>query len=425
MKLSNLSYEQVRLLNLRSAAFVVLTSLITSVPVAAQTLTTVASFNGSNGVGPAGGVVFDSAGNLYGVTGRGGAHGDGTVFEIAKGSSSITTLAAFNGTNGINPQGLTLDAAGNLYGIAASGAFGYGTVFEVTKGSNSITTLAAFNTANEGVSAGSLAIDAAGNLYGQTAGNGGTNPNGTVYEVAKGSGSITTLAAFNGTNGAGPVGGLTLDAAGNLYGTANLGGAIGWGTVYEIVKGSNTITALASFNGANGSRPESAPIFDSAGNLYGTTTSGGPNNAGTLFEIVNGSGVITPLANFSFSSAAMPVGPLTFDAVGNLYGTTIDGPNGWGTAFELAAGSSVITTLAIFNVTNGAEPYGGVTFDAAGNLYGTTEIGGQFGDGTVFEISPASVVPEPSSMLLLSLGLGGGLVAGHAQRRRSGRDADR
>ncbi len=115
-------------------------------------LTTLASFGGSNGDGPIAGLIMDTSGNLYGTTSGGGASGDGTVFELAKGSSTLTTLASFNGSNGQNPfAGLIMDSSGNLYGTTAyQGAHGDGTVFEFAKGSSTITTLASFLTKEGG-----------------------------------------------------------------------------------------------------------------------------------------------------------------------------------------------------------------------------------------------------------------------------------
>jgi uncharacterized repeat protein (TIGR03803 family) len=215
-----------------------------------------------------------------------------------------------------------------------------------------------------------VTFDANGNLYGTAVFGGASGNNGTVWELAKGSSTITALASFNGTNGAGPNGGVTLDANGNLYGTARSSGADGLGTVWELAKGSSTIAALASFNGTNGGTPEGDVTFDANGNLYGTASGGGIGNGGV------------------------------------------------GAVWELAKGSSTITALGSFNGTNGEFPVGGVTFDADGNLYGTALIGGANGLGTVWELQP-SAIPEPSSLFLGLIGLalagGAALLKHHRQ----------
>ena len=160
---------------------------------------------------------------LYGTTSRRRSD-DGTVFELAQGSGTITTLASFNGTDGAKPVGRPDHGQQRQ-------------------------------------------------LYGTTS-HGGASDDGTVFELAKGSGTITTLASFNGTNGDEPGGGLIMDSSGNLYGTTELDDGrrcIGDGTVFELAKGSGTITTLASFNGTNGANPRAGLIMDSSGNLYGTT----------------------------------------------------------------------------------------------------------------------------------------------------------
>ena len=162
--------------------------------------------------------------------------------------------------------------------------------------------------------------------------------------------AMTTLASFNGANGANPEAGLVLDGQGNLYGTTVQGGASGDGTVFEIVKGSNTITTLASFNGANGDHPDGGLVLDGQGNLYGTTYNGGASGDGTVFEIAKGSNTITTLASFNDYNGVHPAAGLVLDGQGNLYGTTFNGGAGdLGTVFEIANGSNTITTLASFN----------------------------------------------------------------------------
>jgi uncharacterized repeat protein (TIGR03803 family) len=356
-------------------------------------LTSLASFLSPYGASPTAALVMDGSGNLYGPASQGGAYGDGTVFEVAHGSDTLTALASFSGTNGANPQAaLLMDSSGNLYGTAyAGGASGDGTIFELAKGSGTLTVLASFNGTNGANPASPLLMDSSGNLYGTTYA-GGASGDGTVFELAKGSGTITALTSFNGTNGANPVGALVMDGSVNLYGTAYGGGASGDGTVFELAKGSGTITALASFNGTDGSNPHGGVVMDSGGNLFGATVYGGayggPSGDGTVFEVAKGSGTITTLASFDGYHGAGPLGALILDGSGNLYGTAGDGPSGTGTVFEVAARSGTITTLASFNGTDGAGPQGGLVMDGSGNLYGTASTGVPY--GTVFEVAHGS-----------------------------------
>ena len=357
------------------------------------TITTLASFNGPNGANPMAALILDGSGNLYGTTYIGGASYDGTVFELAHGSGTIATLASFNVTDGANPQaGLILDGSGNLYGTTPSGgASRDGTVFELASGSGTITTLASFN-GNDGANPfAGLVMDGSGNLYG-TASAGGASGQGTVFELTPGSGALTTLASFNGTNGAAPRAGLILDGSGNLYGTSAAGaGAARYGSVFELAQGGGTITTLASFNETDGAGPEAGLILDGSGNLYGTASAGGDYNAGTVFELAQGSGTLTTLASFNNSDGANPQAGLILDGSGNLYGTTErGGAFGYGTVFELTPGSGTITTLASFNGNDGANPFAGLVMDGSGNLYGTTYGGGASSDGTVFELSNGS-----------------------------------
>jgi uncharacterized repeat protein (TIGR03803 family) len=359
------------------------------------TITTLASFNPVNAIQPRAGVIEDASGNLFGTTAYGGTPNDGTVFEDAAGSGTITKLASFNGTNGEWPYGgVAEDAGGNLFGTTESGgASGDGTVLEIANGSGTITTLASFNGSNGDGPFGGVIEDANGNLFGTTE-YGGASGDGTVFEVGYGSGMITTLASFNGTDGASPQAGLIEGASGNLFGTATQGGASGDGTVFEVASGSSTITTLASFNGTNGEDPRAGVIEDASGNLFGTTDSGGASNYGTAFEVAKGSGTITTLASFNHTNGASPHAGLIEDAKGNLFGTTYSGgTSGYGTVFEIAKGSHTITTLASFNGANGESPYGGVIEDASGNLLGTTEYGGAADEGTVFELPYADDGP--------------------------------
>ena len=239
-------------------------------------------------------------------------------------------------------------------------------------------------------------MDSSGNLYGTTSDGGGLDGDGTVFELAQGSGTITTLASFNGTDGEDPEAGLIMDSSGNLYGTTSEGGTSNDGTVFELAHGSSTITTLASFNGTNGVNPLAGLIMDSSGNLYGTAYGGGATGDGTVFELAHGSGTITTLASFNSTDGLDPYASLIMDSSGNLYGTTSGGGLSWGTVFKLAHGSGTITALALFNDSNGdgESPLGGLIMDSSGNLYGTTLFGaGTAASGTVFELSGADALP--------------------------------
>ncbi len=255
--------------------------------------------NGTDGTISYAGVVFDASGNLYGTTSLGGAHNRGTVFELTPtvgGGWTERVLYSFssNGTGGFFPySGLILDAIGNLYGTTISGGtYNAGAAFELThntRGNWSETTLHDFGGYRDGVAPyGGLVFDAQGNLYGTTFSGGfGNYPGGTAFElVPKPGGGWTESVLYDFSAGSHPSDGLILDAYGNLYGTTSESGQAG--TVFELTPtggGGWTERVLHSFSptGPGGRNPYAGVIFDSSGNLYGTT--GGNFNFGTVFEI--------------------------------------------------------------------------------------------------------------------------------------------
>ena len=246
-----------------------------------------------------------------------------------------------------------------------------------------------------------LVADLQGNFYGTTLG-GGAFGLGTVFELAPdghGGWKETVLHSFNVTDGAQPYAGLVFDAAGNLYGTTQDGGANQTGTVFELSPdghGGWKEAVLYSFGrGTDGQYPSAGLVLDAAGNLYGTTTNGGDSNYGTVFELApdgHSGWNETVLHSFNSQDGGDPNAGLNFDAAGNLYGTTsAGGAFRRGTVFELAPdgqGGWKETVLHSFNGVDGAAPSDGLIFDAAGNLYGMTASGGPQSLGTVFELSP-------------------------------------
>ncbi len=256
------------------------------------------SFKGGvDGSNPSSYVIFDSAGNLYGTTGSGGEKGNGVVFELSPEGKEWkeTVLYRFTGTDGANPaNGLIFDPAGNLYGTTQNGPGGNPIVFELSPSGGAWTEQVIYAIVNPllvGLPNG-LTMDAAGNIFGTT--------NFTVFELSpNGSGgwNPTLLHTFTGgtKDGAYALGTLVLDQAGNLYGTTENGGAFGeqfggYGTVYKLSpeKKGSKVKILHSFKGdpKDGVAPVAGIVFDASGNLYGTTYEGGKSGLGTVFELV-------------------------------------------------------------------------------------------------------------------------------------------
>ncbi len=211
--------------------------------------------------------------------------------------------------------------------------------------------------------------------------------------------SETVLYSFGGgTDGGFPFGDLIMDSAGNLYGTTLTGGAAsgGCGTVFKLTL-SGAETVFHSFNcDTDGSDPTSRLTADSAGNLYGTTNFGGASGVGTVYKLTP-SGTFSVLYSFSGSpDGAIPEGRLIADSAGNLYGTTLQGGTdcgaGCGTVFSITPNGTG-TVLYSFAYTDGAFPHAGLIADNAGNLYGTTGGGGASGNGTVFKLAGTGFPP--------------------------------
>jgi uncharacterized repeat protein (TIGR03803 family) len=342
---------------------------------------------------PYAGVIRDSNGGLYGTTAYGGAFNHGAIFKIS--NHVRTLLYNFTGkTDGSFPVGLVSDSAGNLYGTAqAYGSFNCGTVFKLDRRLK-LTVLHAFTDGSDGCVPNSLIRDQSGNLYSTTLYGGPAN-SGTVFKVdATGKESVLysfTGGVLGGKDGASPVAGVIRDSAGNLYGTTEGGGPDNFGTVYKVDAAGNE-TVLHTFTGANidGEFPQGALARDSAGNLYGTTQIGGTANAGTIFKV-------DPAGNesvlFSFTQQAQGADPesgLVIDSAGNLYGNTaLAGTYSGGVAFKFDPATTTETVLHEFgNGFDGRAPIGDLTLDSAGHVYGATQQGGKANAGTVFVIVP-------------------------------------
>jgi len=382
---------------------------------------------------PNSGLIIGPDGGFYGTTGMSGGSQCfplcGAVFEIKQTSTGwqYHIVHNFRGPNhdGESPIGpLLFDNVGNLYGttsaVNSTGCFtrhtDCGTVFKLSptsKGGWEETILYRFTGRADGAwPAGNLVLDSAGNLYGYTLGGGNgkrcSQVCGVVYELSPGASGWTeaVLHTFTGGSDGYTPRGLTPDTSGNLLGVAESGGTAnsnceaGCGTVFKLTPaaGGWSLSVIYSFSGgSDGGYPISPLVFDTQGNLFGTTLLGGsvqcPNECGTVFELSpNGSGWnFSDVYSFSGPDGADPQGIL-FDSAGNLFGAASGGKTtcGCGVLFELVPGSGnwTETVLYTFNGKSDGQFPNPVIQDGAGHLFGTTANGGLDNFGTIFKFAP-------------------------------------
>jgi len=302
---------------------------------------------------------------------------------------TLSVLYSFKNTpDGAAPEaGLFRDKQGNLYGTTCcDGANGWGTVFKLDT-TDKETVLVNFGPDTVAAAPeAELTMDKAGDLYGTTMFFGGEAGFGAVFKVDA-AGKFVLLHQFTGQpDGASPLSRLLIDNKGNLYGATVQGGPADRGTVFKVDASGNQ-TVMHSFTGPDGQWPmRSDLIMDNHGNLYGTTWAGGTSNQGTVFEL-DVSGNLTVLHSFAGSDGASPIGGVVMDKHGNLYGTTSQGgPSGAGVVFKLDTAGDETVLHAFSGSPDGAYPMGTLAIDNKTNLYGTTLNGGSSGGGTVFQV---------------------------------------
>jgi uncharacterized repeat protein (TIGR03803 family) len=368
-----------------------------------------------DGLGPNGGLVFDTAGNIYGTTEDGGSAQVGTVFELIPsqdGNWQETILYNFcpggidNCLDGQHPlAGLVAGMSGSLYGTTTyGGEYGGGVVFELSPpslptGSWTEQVLWNFGAANDGkYPYDGLALDATGNLYGTTSET-STAGAGTVFELLPGQNGWTEalLHVFclnypDCSDGAQPMAGVTFDTAGNLYGTTEFGGvpdSDGWGLVYELspTESGWSETVLKVFNSKTGGRTFAGITIDPEGHLYGGLSYGGEDGCGGVF-VLKPFGLL-PLGG---SNGCSPQSDLVYSS-GDLYGTAVQGgTNSQGVLFKLTKKGDHATQTVLYdfcqqaNCADGSGPYGSPTL-RNGQLYGATSLGGINNTGVIFQVA--------------------------------------
>lgn len=388
--------------------------------VKAQTFEVIYSFTaGSDGGRPLAGLAIDTNGILYGTASIGGSFGSGVVFKSSEAGQETAIYSFGGGTDGANPEAAPLvDAKGDIYGTTYNGGGsticngGCGTIFKIDAVGNE-TVLYRFSGGTDGGNPeASLTMDQSGNLYGTTF-EGGVYGYGTVFELSS-SGQETVLYSFTGgSDGANPVGGVTL-VKGEVFGTTSLGGDLtclnpngtyGCGTVFQLVSPTShrattwRETVLHSFGMQDdGGIPYAGLVFSNSRHLYGAATSGGSGGGGTVFELSpSKSGwnfsVLYGIPGWSISGTFANV---VLDSSGNVYATThCDGTLEDGTIYEISpsVGGWTFSLLYNFcseqNCSDGLYSYSNLVFDKQGNLYGTTYLGGaNLYDGEIFKLTP-------------------------------------
>lgn len=398
------------------AAMAIMFTLVVAAAQAAQaqTFTNLHSFtNSGDGNSPFAGPTMDGAGNIYGVTLYGGA-GFGTAFKLTKrnGNWTLNTLHTFTGGSDGNAPfaNVTIGPDGNVYGTTIFGGGGCqnegcGTVFKLTPPTRvctrtlcpwTETVIYRFSASDTGLSIpyGGVTFDSAGNLYGTTAA-GGTFPCngqgcGVVYKLTPSGGTWTESVIYNFTgyeDGGFPTATMTIDQAGNLYGTTY------YGSVFELVRsgaGWSEKTLYTFHDGADGGYPQAGVVFDNAGNLYGATTMvNGNNPGGVIYKLTPSSNGWTFSVVYTYTETSGVYGNVAVDAAGNIYGAALTGGiYQGGSVFKLTNSGGVWNLTDLHDFQGDGWPEGNVLLDASGNLYGTAIGGGLYGWGAVWEIQP-------------------------------------
>lgn len=396
---------------MKRSSFCVLWALLSCLlyaPICAYAqLTTLHSFDGSDGTEPAASLIQGSDGLLYGTTEGDYPIGYGSVFSIDLGTS-FSLLYLFPGPDVAYVGASLIEGTdGNLYATTYdAGANDDGMVFEVGRDGTGFTDLYDFGSSStDGEDpAGGLIQGSDGNLYGTTF-EGGANGNGTIFKIPLGGGSITYLHSFGPNELSAPGASLIEGEDGSLYGTYDGGGPSGMGGVFRINLDGSGYSVLHSFAGepSDGGICFGALIEGGDGFLYGVTSSGGADNDGTVFKIEpDGTGYQT-IHSFSggTSDGQQPNSTVALSNNSNLYGTTVfGGANGYGTIFQISRDGSVYNSAYQFDYTDGSQPYGGLIQATDGNFYGTTTVGGANGDGTIFSYG-AGLPASPTGLYAL------------------------
>jgi uncharacterized repeat protein (TIGR03803 family) len=356
-------------------------AVITVAPVEAQVQESVLhNFTSGRGGEPGAGVILAPDG-LYGTAQTGGTGDSGVVYKL---DTAFNYTVLHNFTGGDDPVGGVIrDSAGNLYGTSRLGGEGYGAVYQLDSAGNYTVLYNFTGGADGGYPSAGVIQDSAGNLYGVTS-SGGTANDGVVYKLDS-AGNYTVLYNFTGrANGWNPEAGMVRDTAGNLFGTAAEGGGYDAGVVYKLdAYGHYTVLYRFTdeFTGPNG-------VILAPEGLYGTTQGGGTAGIGMVYKL-DASAQYTLLHSFTAGAdGEVPYAGVIRDSAGNLYGTTRDGGTAdFGVVYKLDSSGNYTVLYSFTGGADGGRPLAGVILTPGGNLIGTTQRGGSGNEGVVFVLT--------------------------------------
>ena len=374
-----------------AAAFLLMLAL--PAPALAASESVIHSFgNPPDAYGPRCNLIVDAVGNMYGTTFSGGHDDFGAIFKITPTGDESVVYSFVGGADGTHPiAGLFINKkTGILYGTTIfGGATNNGTVFSFNPATGIETVLYSFKGGADGYNPYSGVVQAGTNLFGTTNA-GGAHGFGTIFKLTA-AGKKTILHDFNSAfpdlDGSFPYASMVL-YKGVLYGTTTLGGVGNLGTVFSITK-TGTYATLYTFKGgaSDGQTPYGGVVFDTSGNLYGTTYGGGIDNGGVVYKL--GAGGETVLYHFRRNGADginPQAGLIRFK--NNFYGTTTGGNANGGTVFKLTPAGTETVLHSFAGGADGFNPYGALALGLDKNFYGTTAVGGTSSLGTVFKLIP-------------------------------------
>jgi uncharacterized repeat protein (TIGR03803 family) len=357
---------------------------------AAVNFTTVFSFSFTNGAYPNASLLQGLDGGLYGTTPQGGAFSNGTVFRLDPADNSLTTVRSFGGTDdpesGVLIGNLVQGSDGTLYGTAGGIDDALGSLFRMATDGSNFARLFTFEV-QTGFAGIGLLLGNDGALYGITNA-GGPFGYGVTYRYDVAMGTFSTIYAFSASGAGSPYGNLIQDSNGTLYGTSLFtDGTTFPGGVYRMNADGSGFATLHVFNGADGATLAGALVLASDGFLYGVTQEGGTSNNGTVFRIRPDGTGFESVHSFNGVDGRDPFGGMIQGADGFLYGTTRGGgSSGNGTVFQIDPATGELTTLHQFNGADGDRPFATLIQTSDGALYGTTLGGGATGSGTIFRV---------------------------------------